>query len=211
MIIEFDKDYLRELYTEGRTNDKKHRYQPEVIRGYQKAVFVLSSASLRLGNTFKITFDSLACLITAMLFGPLDAFLVGFIGEFLAQVLSYGITATTFLWMLAPALRGLVMGIGVKLFREKMSLPAILKHRSWLYMVFVVLSSVAASLMNTAALYVDSKMFGYYEYHMVFGVLLIRLGTGIVSSVLMAIIAVPVLQALYAAHAVPVNSMIKRD
>lgn len=39
--------------------------------------FVLSSASLRLGNTFKITFDSLACLITAMLFGPLDAFLVG--------------------------------------------------------------------------------------------------------------------------------------
>ena len=173
--------------------------------------FVLSSASLRLGNTFKITFDSLACLITAMLFGPLDACLVGFIGEFLAQVLSYGITATTFLWMLAPALRGLVMGIGVKLFREKMSLPAILKHRSWLYMVFVVLSSVAASLMNTAALYVDSKMFGYYEYHMVFGVLLIRLGTGIVSSILMAIIAVPVLQALYAAHAVPVNSMIKRD
>ena len=44
-IIEFDKDYLRELYTEGRTNDKKHRYQPEVIRGYQKAVFVLSSAN----------------------------------------------------------------------------------------------------------------------------------------------------------------------
>ena len=31
MIIEFDKDYLR--------------YQPEVIRGYQKAVFVLSSAN----------------------------------------------------------------------------------------------------------------------------------------------------------------------
>ena len=45
MIIEFDKDYLRELYTEGRTNDKKHRYQAEVIRGYQKAVFVLSSAN----------------------------------------------------------------------------------------------------------------------------------------------------------------------
>lgn len=44
MIIEFDKDYLHELYTEGRTKDKKHRYQPEVIRGYQKAVFVLSSA-----------------------------------------------------------------------------------------------------------------------------------------------------------------------
>lgn len=45
MIIEFDKAYLYELYTGGKTNDKKHRYQPEVIRGYQKAVFVLSSAN----------------------------------------------------------------------------------------------------------------------------------------------------------------------
>lgn len=45
MIIEFDKAYLYELYTGDKTNDKKHRYQPEVIRGYQKAVFVLSSAN----------------------------------------------------------------------------------------------------------------------------------------------------------------------
>lgn len=45
MYIEFDKDYLRELYELGRTNDKRHRYQPEVIRGYQKAVFLLLSAN----------------------------------------------------------------------------------------------------------------------------------------------------------------------
>lgn len=45
MIIEFDKDYLRDLYTKGKASDKKHRYQPEVIRGYQKAVFILSSAN----------------------------------------------------------------------------------------------------------------------------------------------------------------------
>lgn len=45
MYIEFDKDYLRELYNDGKASDKKHRYQPEVIRGYQKAVFLLSSAN----------------------------------------------------------------------------------------------------------------------------------------------------------------------
>lgn len=43
MHIEFNKKYLRQLYEQGCTNDKKHRYQPEVIRGYQKAVFLLSS------------------------------------------------------------------------------------------------------------------------------------------------------------------------
>ena len=41
MQIEFDKEYLLELYKNGKTSDKKHRYQPEVVRGYQKAVFAL--------------------------------------------------------------------------------------------------------------------------------------------------------------------------
>lgn len=45
MIIEFDKDYLCELYMNGKASDKKHRYQPEVVRGYQKAVFILSAAN----------------------------------------------------------------------------------------------------------------------------------------------------------------------
>ncbi len=44
MYIEFDKKYLQELYEQGRTSEKKYRYQPEVIRGYQKAVFALLSA-----------------------------------------------------------------------------------------------------------------------------------------------------------------------
>lgn len=52
MYIEFDKEYLRELYTDGKTNNKKYRYQPEVIRGYQKAVFQLSSAN-RIEDLFR--------------------------------------------------------------------------------------------------------------------------------------------------------------
>ena len=44
MYIEFDKDYLRELFEQGRTSDKKHRYQPEVIRGYYKCVMFLIRA-----------------------------------------------------------------------------------------------------------------------------------------------------------------------
>ena len=35
MYIEFDKDYLRELYGQGHTSDKKHHYQPEIIKGYK--------------------------------------------------------------------------------------------------------------------------------------------------------------------------------
>ena len=46
MYIEFDKEYLRELYTDGKTSDKKHHYEPKGIKGYQKAVFLLSSANV---------------------------------------------------------------------------------------------------------------------------------------------------------------------
>ena len=44
MNIEFDKEYLYELYFNGKTKDKKHRFQPEVVRSYQKAVMLLANA-----------------------------------------------------------------------------------------------------------------------------------------------------------------------
>lgn len=44
MLIEYGQEYLRELYEKGKTSDKKHRFQPEVVRGYQKAVRFLCEA-----------------------------------------------------------------------------------------------------------------------------------------------------------------------
>ena len=44
MQIEFDQEYLRELYQLGKTSDKKHRFQPQVIKGYKKAIDVLKMA-----------------------------------------------------------------------------------------------------------------------------------------------------------------------
>lgn len=45
MEIKFDKDYLRELYKTGKTTDKKHRFQPQVIQKYRKTVDILESVS----------------------------------------------------------------------------------------------------------------------------------------------------------------------
>ena len=36
MKILFDKDYLKELYVTGKSNDKKHRYQPQIINKRDK-------------------------------------------------------------------------------------------------------------------------------------------------------------------------------
>ena len=44
MNIRFEKDYLIELYTQGKTTDKKHRFKPNVVNGYLKCVKTLMNA-----------------------------------------------------------------------------------------------------------------------------------------------------------------------
>lgn len=45
MIVTFEYDYLRILYEDGKSPDKKHRYQPDIIRRYQKAINFLKGSS----------------------------------------------------------------------------------------------------------------------------------------------------------------------
>lgn len=44
MEIIFDKEYLRQLYEEGKTSDKKHRFQPQIVARYQLRIKVLEQA-----------------------------------------------------------------------------------------------------------------------------------------------------------------------
>ena len=38
MIVTFEEDYLRELYEDGQASDKKHRFQPQIIKKYTRVV-----------------------------------------------------------------------------------------------------------------------------------------------------------------------------
>jgi proteic killer suppression protein len=47
MIVIFNEVYLEELYEFGKCSDKKHRYQHDIVRRYQKAInFLKSSATI---------------------------------------------------------------------------------------------------------------------------------------------------------------------
>lgn len=45
MNVEFEKEYLADLYEKGKVMDKKHRFQPQVVNGYLKCVKALINAS----------------------------------------------------------------------------------------------------------------------------------------------------------------------
>lgn len=53
MVIEFEKEYLEEMYAEGKTKNKKHRFQPSVIKQYKQAIDKLRPAN-RIEDLFPI-------------------------------------------------------------------------------------------------------------------------------------------------------------
>jgi len=126
---------------------------------------VLGAISLDFGN-LKLTFESFPVIIAALLFGPVDAMLVGGIGTFLYQILRYGFTVTTPLWILPYVLCGLVVGAyskkrGFKLEKKQLA--------------FIVLAgSLLIFLVNTAVMYLDSKIYGYYSFAYIFGTVIPR-------------------------------------
>lgn len=57
MEIIFNEEYLREMYNTGRT-DKKHRFQPQIIRKYIRVIDLMRDTSNVLGlmryNAFEL-------------------------------------------------------------------------------------------------------------------------------------------------------------
>ncbi|MGN0978715.1 MAG: folate family ECF transporter S component [Candidatus Avoscillospira sp.] len=158
--------------------------------------FVLSMFSVTIGG-IKITFASLPGILAGMLFGPIDGFIVGFLGAFLEQMLKFGFTPTTLLWMLPPAMRGLCVGLGTVLFKKQMSLDHIFSaHRPYVYYLVNWITAVLVSLGNTGAYYVDSILYDYYSYALIFGVLGTRILSGLLTTTIVATVVLPVLAAL---------------
>ncbi len=44
MIVTFEKQYLKDLYEKGETGNKKYRFQPDIVRRYQKCIKYLWSS-----------------------------------------------------------------------------------------------------------------------------------------------------------------------
>lgn len=161
----------------------------------------LSYAAIPVGGGLKITFEHFPVVLSAVLFGPVDAILVGGIGELINQLFTFGLTPTTALWILPIVFRGLILGLGAKLLKKQMSSFAICKKQvPIVFLLVCVISGILSSGLNTLALYVDSKMFGYYTYAMVFGALLMRIFLSCITSVIIGIGTKAVLHALHRAH-----------
>lgn len=161
--------------------------------------YTLRLLNIPFGDAFRFTLAPFAVILCALLYGPVDGLIVGLLGEFLAQVLGpYGLTPTTLLWCLGETLRGVSLGLCSMLFLKKwlLSTERLNGKKTVVLLACCAVTGVLASLGQTFALYVDSNMMGYYNYHMVFGVMVWRILVYIVLSIAFGYLSLPIISAL---------------
>ena len=130
-------------------------------------------------QNFKFTFEAFPILVAAILSGPLDGFIVGTAGSLIYQILfsGYGITPTTLLWVLPHSLSGLLAGFLAGKFKE---------HGFKECAIISICSALCVTAFNILALYVDSKLYGYYSKTLVFGNIIIKIIAGIILTIIYA-------------------------
>ena len=140
---------------------------------------VLCYVSINFGNMV-ITMAGIPIIVGGLLYGPVAGLEIGLIGSFLNQLLKYGITATTVLWILPAGIRGLIIGLYAKHKKYRLSKTETLG--------ILLLSGVVVTTLNTAVMYIDSKLYGYYSWQYVFGAIVFRYISAVVTNVIFAAI-----------------------
>lgn len=136
---------------------------------------VLDFTSIYIGNEIKLSFASFPLLCASMLFGVADGVYVAGIGEFLYQLLMYGLGPTTLLWMAPPMIHALIAGLCAQRIGR---LPNMKQTE-----VIVLISGVAAALLTTGVIYLDAKIIGYP-----LGLTLAMMGFRLLNTLIMCVI-----------------------
>lgn len=126
-----------------------------VADGLCAALYVVLASYLSLSlGPMKLSLDGLPILLGAMLFDPVDGLVIGLVGNLLSQLLGpYGVSATTPLWMLPPAMLGLLTGLYAKRRgREQSAL------RLFLPMLLLL---AADTTLTTGVMWADCQVYHY--------------------------------------------------
>lgn len=129
----------------------------------------------------KITFQNLPLFIGAIMFGPVEGFLIGFLGMLISQLLTYGASYTIIFWCLPQAIAGAILGYIIKKYNIKVESGP----KFW---TIIIMIHLIITLLNTVVIYVDSKIMGYYNFVYVFGSFVLRILTSIVVGIVYACI-----------------------
>ena len=104
--------------------------------------------------TMKITLESFPVNLGALLFGPVDGAVIALLGSFIYQMLKYGFSATTLLWIAPGVISAVLLGLYAKKKDFRLTRGQMIAA--------VLMAELVTTILNTGVIYVDSNMYGYY-------------------------------------------------
>lgn len=150
-------------------------------------VAVLELVSIHLPN-FKFTLSSFPIFIGALLFGPLPGILIGGVGTFISQLVSFGLMPTTIIWMAPYIVAGGLTG----LYAKKKGFH----YESRDLRIYLILMELIITAINTLSLYIDGHVYGYYTPALITKLLLPRIIVAIIKGFVFGLIFPPLLRAI---------------
>ncbi len=163
---------------------KKTKTQRLVLCALLMAMHVvLSYISIDLPIT-KLNLAHLPIIVGGMIFGPMVGFVVGFVGDFLYQILKFGLMATTIMWVIPAAARGLLIGLYAKW--RKFNLGKIET------VILITITSFIVTFLNTVGLYIA----GFLSEITFQGVIWPRLVSAVFASVVYSVIVLLIIKPL---------------
>ncbi len=141
-------------------------------------------------QNFKFTFEALPILVSGFLFGSKVSLSVGTLGSIIYQLCfsGYGLTPTTILWILPHSFSALLVGILSEKKQFKLEKKDIL--------TISIISCISVTVLNSLALFIDSKIYGYYSFAIVFGSIPLKILTGVILAVAYSFIIVPLMNSI---------------
>lgn len=151
--------------------------------------FLAVNISAPFGGNLKISLSGLPVIIVAIFGGSFWGAATGFVGAFIGQLLTYGISATTILWILPAVIRGLSMGMLFRIFKRSVK-PGILALET-------CISSLLVTLFNTGAMIVEQKLYGYYHsFLVIYAAIPTRVLAGIITAIVFSLMLPTIINSL---------------
>lgn len=139
-------------------------------------------------TSIKITFESFPVIIAGLMFGPLGGMVTGGIGTFIYQILRYGFSVTTPIWILPYIVCGAFAGYFARRGGFDLSRRQII--------AVSVGSELLVTAINTFGIYIDSHIYGYYYPTIITGLLIPRVAISIAKAVVLALVLPELLKTL---------------
>lgn len=158
------------------------------------AMMVLLTMTISIKTPFfKLSFGSLPVVLAAILFGPAEGAAVAVLGEFMVQLLDYGLMPTTFIWIWPPAVRALVVGSASLWLRRS---GRRLEQRPALCYGACIAGAILTTVSNTVGMWLDSLV-NRTSFAAAALWVPARFVSGICTAVIIATICMPLARSLY--------------